>query len=189
MAFNIMSNRIFICTIVALLCVSCEYKAKFKRVENKRMGYNLMIPATWSAIIKETPNSFQLNFTIPDQNDTVVFLQSRYIQQIPEGVTNHREWQELQYEGINGELEFIRERQVNVGSCMEVRFINKTKEKFVVGHGLNFVDVFDNPQNLRMWVFGVVSTNAEFFEGDTFDRLIKSLRVSRFNWQDIQSNP
>ena len=156
----------------------------FLQMKNEAMGFSLEIPSSWTAREDSTPHQFQLNFDILGDEDTTVFLQSRYIWEIPEGVTAHRDWLELQYKEAEIDVQYIRPREVESGSCMEVRFGNE----FETCHTLNFVDVFENPDHRRMWVLVVSSYNAEFFESDAFGRLLETLKVSRFNWEDAPAD-
>jgi len=157
----------------------------FSRVTHTQLGLDFAIPKKWEITTDTTERSFEL--TIEPSDRSFILIQSRYIEERPEGIENHRQWVELQFSEHEdaGEitLDSITPQDVKLGSCMKIQFTQKSPEGKVFCYALNYMNQFENPEYRRMWIMSASSLDDDFLKSENFKRFLKSISITNFNWE------
>ncbi len=148
----------------------------WKHVEGS--GYHYKRPTGWVES-KDIDKGDYFIITSPE-NDTLIKLTSRYIESIPENVSNLTDWAKFQYSemGMPEALLATTVLDVTHGEALEAR-VN-------IGHqymrARYFTDIFTNPQSQRFWILMVIADRQAETETPEVQAFLDTFRIENFNW-------
>ena len=144
-------------------------------------GYHYDKPEGWTES-KDMEKGVYFLLTSPD-GDLKIRLTSRYIESIPEGVHDLRDWARLQYSsmGMPEALEETREIQVADGDALEALVTIRDSHLRV----RYFLDMFQHPENQRMWLLLVESQEKSRLDSPDVQRFLDAFRIENFRWQHL----
>ncbi|HEX2749299.1 MAG TPA: hypothetical protein VHM91_14925 [Verrucomicrobiales bacterium] len=150
-------------------------------VEGK--GFHYKKPEGW-AESSDLKKGVYFLLTAP-QGYLTIRLTSRYIESIPEGVRNLRDWAKFQYvsAGMPEAITESHEVKVTNGDALEARV---TINEFHL-RSRYFMDIFRNPEKRRSWLLVVQTNDQSRLESSEVEDFLKDFQVQDFHW--LPPNP
>jgi len=141
-------------------------------------GYHYDKPEGWPES-KDIEKGIYFLFTSPD-GDLKIWLTSRYVESIPDGVHDLGDWARFQYSsmGLPEALKETRTIEVADGDALEAMVAIRDSYLRV----RYFSDIFQHPKNQRMWLLLVESRAKSRLDSPEVQRFLDSLRVENFRW-------
>lgn len=141
-------------------------------------GYHYDTPEGW-AKSKDMEKGIYFLLTSPD-GDLQIRLTSRYIESIPEGVHDLRDWARLQYSsmGMPEALEETRDIEVTDGDALEALVTIRGSHLRI----RYFLDMFEHPENQRMWLLIVASLEKSRLDSPEVQKFLDTFLVENFRW-------
>ena len=154
---------------------SCKKKG-WKIIEG--YGYHYDKPKGWTES-KDMKKATYFLLTSPN-GKIKIRLTSRYIESIPDGVHNLHGWIKLQYAllGIPEALEETHKIKVTTGDALEAIATIYN----IYTRSLYFVDIFQHPDNRRMWLLIIETQNKSQLYSADVQNFLNTFLVENFQW-------